>query len=188
MWGFTDGEHEIRKPKHTWTDDDSEPVWITDTETRKVIAMILEIHEQEKGKFKSEFEPAHRKVAWQGKMRRKFVHSRRMKDLRARSTTRGNCFGKCNRRSETPYAQRVEGYLLGGWDTIVVHETLWSASRTSTLCDWDASARQWKWLDFQAMPRWWGMLVHRLDWVEECVRHVVIQIVWSWVESARVEN
>ena len=26
LCGFTDGEHEIQKPKHMWTDDDSEPV------------------------------------------------------------------------------------------------------------------------------------------------------------------
>ena len=61
LCGFTDGEHEIRKPKHMWADDDSEPVWITDTETRKFIAMMLVIFEQ---------------------MSRKFVYSRRMKDLR----------------------------------------------------------------------------------------------------------
>ena len=82
LCGFTDGEHEIRKPKHTWTDDDSEPVWITDTEARKVIATLLEILEQENGILKSEFEMAHRKVACQGQMSRKFVYLRRMKDLR----------------------------------------------------------------------------------------------------------
>ena len=32
LCGFTDGEHETRKSKHVWTDDDSEPVWITDLE------------------------------------------------------------------------------------------------------------------------------------------------------------
>ena len=41
LCGFTDGEHEIRKPKHVWTDDDLEPVQMTDTETPKVIAMML---------------------------------------------------------------------------------------------------------------------------------------------------
>ena len=61
LCGFTDGDHEIRKPKHMWTDDDLEPVQMTDTETRKVIAMMLAILEQ---------------------MSRKFVYSRRMKDLR----------------------------------------------------------------------------------------------------------
>ena len=54
-------EHEIRKPKHMWTDDDLEPVQMMDTEKRKVIAMMLVILEQ---------------------MSRKFVYSRRMKDLR----------------------------------------------------------------------------------------------------------
>ena len=39
--GFTDGEHEIRKPKHAWTDGVLEPAQMTDTETRKVIAMML---------------------------------------------------------------------------------------------------------------------------------------------------
>ena len=62
LCGFTDGEHEIRKPKHMWTDDDLEPVQMMDTETRKVIAMMLVIFEQ---------------------MSQKFVYSRRMKDLAA---------------------------------------------------------------------------------------------------------
>ena len=61
LCGCTGGAHEIRKPKHMWTDEDSEPVWITDTETRKIIAMMLVILEQ---------------------MSRKFVYSKRMKDLR----------------------------------------------------------------------------------------------------------
>ena len=62
-WSYgVDGEHEIRKPKHMWTDDDLEPVQMMDTETRKVIAMMLVIFEQ---------------------MSRKFVYSRRMKDLAA---------------------------------------------------------------------------------------------------------
>ena len=61
LCGFTDGEHEIRKPKHMWTDDDLGPVQMMDTETRKFIAMMLVILEQ---------------------MSRKFVCSRRMKDLR----------------------------------------------------------------------------------------------------------
>ena len=61
LCGFTDGEHEIRKPMHTRTDDDLETVQMIDTETRKVIAMMLVILE---------------------KMSRKFVYSRRMKDLR----------------------------------------------------------------------------------------------------------
>ena len=52
LCGFTDGEHEIRKSKHMWTDDDLEPVQMLDTERRKVIAMM----------------------SW------KFVYSRRMKD------------------------------------------------------------------------------------------------------------
>ena len=43
---FTDGEHEIRKPKHMSSDDDLEPVQMMDTETRKVIAMMLVILEQ----------------------------------------------------------------------------------------------------------------------------------------------
>ena len=60
LCGFTDGEHDIRKPKHMWTDDDLEPVQMMDTETRKVIAMLLVILEQMSGKF---------------------VYSRRMKDL-----------------------------------------------------------------------------------------------------------
>ena len=62
--------------------DDSEPMWITDTETRKLIAMMLEILEQVKRRFKSEFEPVHQKVVCQGQMSRKLVYSRRMKDLR----------------------------------------------------------------------------------------------------------
>ena len=61
VWKYCDGEHEIRKPKHMWTDDDLEPVQMMDTETRKVIAMMLVILEQ---------------------MSRKFVYSRRMKYLR----------------------------------------------------------------------------------------------------------
>ena len=61
LCGFTEGEHEIRKSKHMWTDDDLEPVQMMDTETRKVIPMLLVILEQ---------------------MSRKFVYSRRMKDLR----------------------------------------------------------------------------------------------------------
>ena len=61
LCGFTDSEHEIKKPKHVCIDDDSEPVQMTETETRKVIAMMLVILEQ---------------------MTRKFVRSRRMKDLR----------------------------------------------------------------------------------------------------------
>ena len=61
LCGFTDGEHEIRKPKHMWNDDDLEAVQMMDTETRKVIAMMLVILEQ---------------------MSQKFVYSRRMKDLR----------------------------------------------------------------------------------------------------------
>ena len=40
LCGFTDGEYEIRKPKHMWADDDLEPVQVKDTETRKVIAMM----------------------------------------------------------------------------------------------------------------------------------------------------
>ena len=61
LCGFTDGEHEIRKPTQLWTDDDLEPVQMMDTETRKVTAMMLVILEQKS---------------------RKFVYSRRMKDLR----------------------------------------------------------------------------------------------------------
>ena len=61
LCGFTDGEHEIRKPKHMWAGDDLEPVQMMDTETRKVVAMLLVILEQ---------------------MSRKLVYSRRMKDLR----------------------------------------------------------------------------------------------------------
>ena len=61
LCGFTDGEHEVRKPKHVWTDADLEPVQMMDTKTRKVIAMMPVILEQ---------------------MSRKFVYSRRMKDLR----------------------------------------------------------------------------------------------------------
>ena len=61
LCGFTDGEHEFRKPKHMWTDDDLEPVQMMDTETRKVIAMMLVILQQ---------------------MSRMFVYSRRIKDLR----------------------------------------------------------------------------------------------------------
>ena len=61
LCGFTDGEHEIRKPKHMWTDHDLEPMQMMDTETRKVTAMMLVILEQ---------------------MSRRFVYSRRMKDLR----------------------------------------------------------------------------------------------------------
>ena len=34
LWGFTDGEHEIRKPKRMWNDDDLEPVQMMDTETK----------------------------------------------------------------------------------------------------------------------------------------------------------
>ena len=48
---FTDCEHEIRKPKHMWTDDELEPVQMMDTETRKVIAMMLVILEQMSRKF-----------------------------------------------------------------------------------------------------------------------------------------
>ena len=76
LCGFTDGEHEIRKPKHMWTDDDLEPVQMMDTETRKVTAMMLVIIEQ---------------------MSRRFVYPRRMKDLRELGAPRGNCFGKRNR-------------------------------------------------------------------------------------------
>ena len=61
LCGFTDGEHVTRKPKHMWTDDDLEPVQMMDIETRKAIAIMLVILEQ---------------------MSRKFVYSRRMKDLR----------------------------------------------------------------------------------------------------------
>ena len=48
---FTDCEHEIRKPKPMWTDDELEPVQMMDTETRKVIAMMLVILEQMSRKF-----------------------------------------------------------------------------------------------------------------------------------------
>ena len=61
LCGITDGEREIKKPKHIWIDDDLEPVQMMDTETRKVIAMMLVILEQ---------------MNWQ------FVYSRRTKDLR----------------------------------------------------------------------------------------------------------
>ena len=61
LCGFTDGQHEIRKPKHMWTDYDLEPVQMMDTETRKVIAIMLVILEL---------------------MSRRFVYSRRLKDLR----------------------------------------------------------------------------------------------------------
>ena len=44
LCGFTDGEHEIRKSKHMWTDD-LEPVQMLDTERSKVIAMMLVILE-----------------------------------------------------------------------------------------------------------------------------------------------
>ena len=77
LCGFTDGEHEFRKPKHMWTDDDLEPVQMMDTETRKVIAMMLVILQQ---------------------MSRMFVYSRRIKDLRElEAQHRSNCFGKCSR-------------------------------------------------------------------------------------------
>ena len=61
LCGFTDGEHEIRRPKHMWTDDDLQPVQVLDTETRKVNATMLVILEQ---------------------MSQSFAYSRRMKDLR----------------------------------------------------------------------------------------------------------
>ena len=51
LCGFTDCEHEIRKPKPMWTDDELEPVQMMDTETRKVIAMMLVILEQMSRKF-----------------------------------------------------------------------------------------------------------------------------------------
>ena len=67
LCGFTDGEQENRKPKHTWTDDDLDPVQMMDTETRKVIAMLLVMLEQ---------------MSW------KFLYSRRYERFaRARSTT-----------------------------------------------------------------------------------------------------
>ena len=51
LCGFTDGAHEIRIPEHMWTDGDLQPVQTMDTETRKVIAMMLVILEQMSQKF-----------------------------------------------------------------------------------------------------------------------------------------
>ena len=83
MWsGFTDGEHEIRKPKHMWTDDDLEPVQVMDTETREVTTMTLDILEQENVKFKLEFEPMHQEMECQVQKCQMLLISRRMKGWR----------------------------------------------------------------------------------------------------------
>ena len=82
LCGFTDGEHEIRKPKHMWTDDDLEPVQMMYTETREVTTMMLEILEQENAKFKLEFEPKHQEMECNVHECQMLVYSRRLKGWR----------------------------------------------------------------------------------------------------------
>ena len=94
LCGFTDGEHEIRKPKHMWTDDDLEPVQMTDTETRKVIAMMFMILEQMSGEF---------------------VYSRRMKDLRELEAQHEATVWKSAADDQKLRMHcRVQGHLLDG--------------------------------------------------------------------------
>ena len=90
-----------------------------DTETRKVIAMMLVILEQ---------------------MSRNFVYSRRMKDLRELETQHEATVSEsATDKKKFRLHSEFKGYLLGGWDTIVVNGTPRSASRTSMR---DACARQ----------------------------------------------
>ena len=75
MWKYCVGSQTVNmrsgsRSIYVDSDDDSDPVSITDTETRKVFAMMLVILEQ---------------------MRRRFVYSRRMKDLRELEASESPC-------------------------------------------------------------------------------------------------